>query len=99
MSRLIGWDEECLADLNIPNKWKDTSWHNDACPSFYHNGFQIWIAEKDPKSRELGEDSARFSIGHANYYGEGYTRREFNNFPDVIDYVNHNYGAFIYIYK
>tara|TARA_R100000900_G_C3286095_1_gene154741 strand:+ start:323 stop:625 length:303 start_codon:yes stop_codon:yes gene_type:complete len=100
MSKLKGWDEDCLSDLNIPSKWKDASWHNDACPSFYYNGFQIWVAEKDPKLRELGKDSDRFMVGHASYYGEmRYPSPSFEDFNEVLNYVSNNFGAFIYIYK
>lgn len=99
MNEYKGWKIECLADLDVPNKWEDVSYNNDACPSYRYNGFQIWIAEKDKKLREIGEDSDRFYITHYNYYGDMYTNRSFNDFNQVINYVSNNYGAFIYIYK
>ena len=93
----MNWKDNCLSDINIPNQWTDVSWHNDACPSYRFNGFQIWIAEKDKKLRELGEDSDRFYVSHYNYYGAMYTTRSFNNFNEVINYVSNNYGAWVVV--
>ena len=91
-----GWDVECLQDLNIPKQWKNVSYLNDECPSFQFNGFQIFIAEKDNDMRGDLKDFPRFYVIHAIYYGEGYVYRDFNNFHDVVDYVNHNYGSWIH---
>ena len=99
MEEYKGWKEECLADLEIPDKWQNVSYSNDACPSYRYHGFQIWIAEKNKKLREIGEDSDRFHITHYNYYGDVYTNKPFNDFNQVINYVSNNFGAFIYIYK
>ena len=91
-----GWDVECLKDLNIPKQWKNVSYLDDECPSFQFNGFQIFIAEKDTDLRGDLKDFPRFYIIHAIYYGEGYVYRNFNDFNDVVDYVNHNYGSWIH---
>jgi hypothetical protein len=99
MSEYKGWKIECLEDLDIPKEWEDVSYNNDACPSYSYNGFQIWIAEKDNKLRELGKDSHRFHITHYNYYGDGYISKPFEDFNQVKNYVSNNFGAFIYIYK
>ena len=61
----------CIEDLKIPEGWEDCSWGNDACPSFYTNGYQIFVDHKDPKQREVGEDSFRFSIFLEAEYGVG----------------------------
>lgn len=36
----------------IPAHWKDTSWHNDACPSFMVGGLQVFIDYVDHSKRE-----------------------------------------------
>ena len=61
----------CIEDLKIPEGWEDCSWVNDACPSFYTNGYQIFVDHLDPKQREVGEDSLRFSIFLKAEYGVG----------------------------
>lgn len=32
---------------------QDTSWHNDACPSFAGHGFKLWCDYRDPAKREF----------------------------------------------
>lgn len=60
------------ADMpDIPEQWEDSSWHNDACPSFVvmkggegDSNFKlarVWIAESDPAQREFPE-SPRFQV-------------------------------------
>lgn len=61
----------CIEDLKIPEGWENCSWGNDACPSFYTNGYQIFIDHKDPKQREVGEESLRFHIFLEAEYGHG----------------------------
>lgn len=46
----------------IPEGWEDTSWKNDACPSFGVANLRIFIDYADPKQRELGPDTNRFLI-------------------------------------
>lgn len=40
----------------IPAGFEDTSWHNDACPSFQHEGLglHLFIDYADPDDREMG---------------------------------------------
>jgi len=54
--------KRCVEDLSIPKDWEDCSWGNDACPSFYTNGYQIFVDHKDPREREIGANSLRFHI-------------------------------------
>ena len=61
----------CIEDLKIPEGWENCSWGNDACPSFYTNGYQIFIDHKDPKQREVGEETFRFHIFLEAEYGHG----------------------------
>ena len=93
-----GWKKECLDDLDIPKLWKDVSWSNDVSPSFRtHNGFQVFIMEKDEAKREL-EGVGRFIVQHYNYYGYDFAYRCFDDFNEVISYVNQNTGAYIFKY-
>ena len=48
--------------VEIPRHWENATYGNDACPSYYKNGYQIWIDHWDPNQRELGADKPRFSI-------------------------------------
>ena len=62
---------ECIEDLTIPEGWVNCSYGNDACPSFYINGYQIFIDHKNPERREVGENSPRFYIFLEAEYGIG----------------------------
>ena len=57
-------------DLTIPGDWENSSWGNDACPSWTHNGYQIFVDHPDPKERE-DEDWKRFRLMIADEYGYG----------------------------
>tara|TARA_R100001460_G_scaffold22604_1_gene45943 strand:- start:317 stop:640 length:324 start_codon:yes stop_codon:yes gene_type:complete len=93
-----GWEKECLADLDIPKLWEDVSWSNDIAPSFRtQNGFQVFIMEKDKNKREFHND-VRFFVQHYNYYGYDFVCRRFDDFKEVINYVNQNTGAYIFKY-
>jgi len=53
------------ADLPaIPAGFEDTSWHNDACPSFTSDqiGLTIWVDYLDPALRELEGAYQRFCV-------------------------------------
>ena len=56
--------------VEIPRHWENATYGNDACPSYYKNGYQIWIDHWDPNQRELGADKPRFSITLEQEYGE-----------------------------
>lgn len=51
----------------IPEGFADSSWGNDACPSFTNEaaGLRIWVDFVDPSQRELPE-SKRFGIMGTN---------------------------------
>lgn len=62
----------------IPTDYVDTSWHNDACPSFhvagnvYGLGVTLWVDHADKAERENGADVDRFMIhrnGSPSEYG------------------------------
>jgi len=69
---------DCTKDLDIPETWQNCSWKNDACPSFYVNGYQIFVDHKDPKQREVGEGSLRFAMFLEAEYSE-YPKWEFTS--------------------
>lgn len=54
----------------IPAGWEDTSWHNDACPSFTVANVQVMIDYEVPELRETPE-LKRFSA--FTFDDEGYT--------------------------
>ena len=43
------------ADALIAAGFKDTSWHNDTCPSFTRDGLWIFVDYVDPARREFPE--------------------------------------------
>ena len=73
-------------DVEIPHNWDDTSWHNDACPSFEVGRVRIWVDHAD---RELSEfpSSPRFQICTklgVDEYGEV---RGTNSWGECLDIV------------
>lgn len=46
----------------IPESFADTSWRNDACPSFSNGELIIWVDYPKPEDRELS-DTKRFTVG------------------------------------
>lgn len=46
----------------LPTVWEDTSWHNDACPSWSTpRGYHVFVDFPTPSERELPE-SKRFTV-------------------------------------
>jgi len=50
-----------MDDISIPSTWEDTSWHNDACPSFQFRNLRIYVDYFDLSDREC-ESEFRFSV-------------------------------------
>ncbi len=48
-----------VLDLAIPPAWEDSSWKNDACPSWIHKHLQVYVDYTNPADREC-EFSSRF---------------------------------------
>lgn len=49
----------------IPSTWEDTSWHNDACPSYHTgNGVYVYVDFEEASEREYPESTERFSVVH-----------------------------------
>lgn len=57
--------------IHLPRGWVDHSWHNDACPSFFHPGKRavIFLDYKDSARREY-QGAVRFSAHSAGEEGE-----------------------------
>jgi len=53
----------------IPKGFVDTSWHNDACPSFTSDqyGLTIWVDYADPTKREYGDTHPRFIVNSQDH--------------------------------
>mgnify|MGYP003138350730 CR=1 FL=1 len=62
--------DECTADITMPKGFRDTTYKNDACPSWGFNVFQIFIDHPDPNERELGPETSRFYVKLEEEYGE-----------------------------
>tara|TARA_R110000751_G_scaffold124841_1_gene226321 strand:- start:15 stop:458 length:444 start_codon:yes stop_codon:yes gene_type:complete len=81
----------CVADLEKPEGWTNLSWHNDACPSWGFNGYQIFIDHADANKRELGPEIKRFHVMKEADYGEGYARSfDTNSWDEVLKIVENN---------
>lgn len=64
MSWRTEFPEFLASDLPaIPSDWIDSSWHNDASPSWTTPAerLQIFISESDPAAREL-QSGGRFNV-------------------------------------
>jgi hypothetical protein len=46
----------------LPEGFEDTSWHNDACPSYSNADCTIWIDYVDPTKREHNATYPRFNV-------------------------------------
>lgn len=57
-----GFEDAPAADWLRAFGFEDTSWHNDACPSFTCDVFVLWVDFKDPAAREFGPDGPRYLI-------------------------------------
>jgi len=80
--------QECIEGVKIPETWVNCSYGNDACPSFYVNGYQIFIDHKDPKQREVGENSFRFHIFLEYEYGVGGWSFSSDDLEEIIKETN-----------
>ena len=89
---ITGFFAECVADLVQPDGWDDTSWSNDACPSWSFEGWQVFIDHPDPAQRELGDEVKRFRVQRAADYGSGdyefVTGFECDLWSEVVAFVN-----------
>lgn len=56
----------------LPPGFVDTSWHNDACPSFTNEArrIQLFVDYADPVERECGPEARRFSLFTLDEHGD-----------------------------
>jgi hypothetical protein len=78
-------------DLSLPKGWKDTSWHNDACPSFEKEVkgtiYRLWCDFKDPSLSEIG--GLRFSVSRYLEKEDEYLHcGEFNTITEATTFVH-----------
>jgi hypothetical protein len=75
----------------IPETWADTSWRNDACPSFTSTRFGktavVYIDFADPALREF-EEGKRFTVVEDAEDGATVSVLETDDFHEVRDYCN-----------
>lgn len=78
-------------DLDIPAEWDNVSYHNDACPSWEHNGWMIMVDHIDPKQSECrDEGDPRFYVFKACHYSDSHEKEgseEFHDFDAVLKKV------------
>jgi hypothetical protein len=64
----MSWTNEFTPDYDVPayfaENFNDGSWHNDACPSFYHKllPIMVWVDHPDANQREIGPNMKRFAV-------------------------------------
>ena len=78
-------------ELTLPDGWVDTSWHNDACPSFEKEikgtTYRVWCDFKDPSKSEVG--GLRFAVcAYDREEDELTPLGEFNTLQEALDSSN-----------
>jgi hypothetical protein len=79
-----------LATLpEIPADWEESSWHNDACPSFMARGdlLHIFVDYADPEFSEFPERAFRFGVYHIDSNADRHELLETNDWPAVVALV------------
>ncbi len=52
----LEWSKEYTKDLTIPKEWENVSYKNDLAPSWYFNGWQIYIHHYDESWNREGAE-------------------------------------------
>ena len=65
-----GFFDGFLDNFEKPEQWVNVSYHNDVCPSFECNGYQIFVDHPNPEERELGKETTRYCIIISLEYGD-----------------------------
>ena len=74
-------------DVLIPKDWKSMSYKNDVCPSFTHNGLQIFVC--DDKTKKLEELHTKYTVMLEDDYGCGYdSLLDTDDWKEVLKFVN-----------
>jgi hypothetical protein len=75
------------ADMPVmPYGFYDSSWHNDACPSYANEmlGLRIWIDYVDPAKREIEQTGKRFILCSMPDYETEFETIETDSFAEII---------------
>lgn len=73
---------------DVPAAWADSSWHNDACPSYevagdgFGFGFRLFVDYADKAKREFPE-SSRFSLHFSDHVGNVTVIAEGDDWPEM----------------
>lgn len=101
LKAIFNWKKEFPAFAEsdmpaIPAGWIDSSWHNDACPSFVvmaagdgdtnYEFARVWIAESDPAQREFHE-VPRFQVSYENGELAVHVGLTTDDWQEVLAYV------------
>ena len=74
-------------DVLIPKDWKSMSYKNDVCPSFTHNGLQIFVC--DDKTKKLEELHTKYTVMLEDDYGCGYdSLLDTDDWQEVLKFVS-----------
>jgi hypothetical protein len=78
-------------ELSLPTGWTDTSWHNDACPSFEKEVkgtvYRLWCDYKDSNMSEVG--GLRFAVcKYLEKEDEYLPMGEFNTMTEAITFIH-----------
>jgi hypothetical protein len=76
----------------IPADWQDSSWHNDACPSFTIGDtagafLHVFIDYADPDERELSE---RYSLSVVDEQGDWTDLLRTDDWPAILEAVRNH---------
>ena len=80
---------------DIPESWRDVSWHNDACPCFQAmrddsggnwKACRVWIDFADPDLRDV-PNGKRFTVVFINDNYESLCVLETDSWHDVLAYL------------
>jgi hypothetical protein len=73
----------------IPADWAESSWHNDACPSFMarDDKLHIFVDYAYPEAREWPDIGFRFSVSHIDEAGDIHQLLETDDWQAVTSFV------------
>ncbi|HJP68162.1 MAG TPA: hypothetical protein VJ846_04600 [Sphingomicrobium sp.] len=78
----------------LPQGFVDTSWRNDACPSFTNEvrRVQVFVDYADPMERECGPEARRFSLFTLDEHGDTTYICNTNEWSDMLALIE-QHGA------
>ncbi len=95
-SRKTGWRREFpdfVLDVEIPETFQDSSWHNDACPCFISTEHRLclWVNYSNPKDREYpGIKQFMLTVVNAEgcHTNEDTVHVESDDFADITSFIS-----------